>query len=33
MQFIENKPLKESANCMRGIDWRTLDKICKERGF
>lgn len=31
--LIENKPLKESANCMRGIDWRTLDKICKERGF
>lgn len=29
----ENCDIKESANFMKGMKWRDIDVICKERGF
>ena len=31
--LIENRSVRESANFMRGMDWRDIDILCKERGF
>ena len=25
--------IEEAANFMRGMGWREIDKLCKERGF
>lgn len=31
--LIENRSVAESANFMRGMGWRDIDYLCKERGF
>ena len=31
--LIEDEPVKTAANFMRGMKWREIDKMCKERGF
>lgn len=31
--LIENKSISEAANFTRGMDWRSISKLCKERGF
>ena len=31
--FVENRPVEESANFMKGKKWQILDNWCKERGF
>lgn len=31
--LIENKSISESANFMRGMGWRDIEALCKERGF
>ena len=31
--LIENYRAKESANFMRGMGWRDIDILCRERGF
>ena len=29
----ENKTALEAAEFMKGMNWREIDKLCKERGF
>lgn len=31
--LIEDEPVKTAANFMRGMKWKEIDKMCKERGF
>ena len=31
--LIEDETIFKSANFMRGMTWRTIDALCKERGF
>lgn len=31
--LIENRTVSESANFMRGMGWREIDCLCRERGF
>lgn len=31
--LIENSPIIEAANIMRGMKWYDIDILCKERGF
>lgn len=31
--LIEKKTVAEAANFMRGMGWRQIDAMCKERGF
>ena len=31
--LIENKGVSESANFMRGMGWRDIDFLCRQRGF
>lgn len=31
--LIEDKPVYEAANFMRGMKWREIDSLCRERGF
>lgn len=31
--LVENKSVSESANFMRGMRWREIDRLCSERGF
>lgn len=31
--LIENRSVAESANFMRGMGWRDIDYLCRERGF
>lgn len=31
--LVENRNLHDSANFMRGMNWRTIDSLCRERGF
>ena len=31
--LIEDQPLHYSINFMRGMGWREIDELCKERGF
>ena len=31
--LIEDSPIHEAANIMRGMKWTDIDKLCKERGF
>lgn len=31
--LLENETVYNAANFMRGMGWRDIDKICKERGF
>lgn len=31
--LIENENVYEAANFMRGMDWKDIAKLCKERGF
>jgi len=31
--LIEDSPIYEAANIMRGMKWTDIDKLCKERGF
>lgn len=31
--LIENKSVLESANFMRGMGWREIDSLCRQRGF
>jgi hypothetical protein len=31
--LIEKRTVDEAANFMRGMNWRTIDTMCKERGF
>lgn len=31
--LIEGKTVNEAANFMRGMKWRQIDELCKERGF
>lgn len=31
--LIENESVGEAANFMRGMGWRQIDAMCKERGF
>lgn len=31
--LIEKMSYKEAANFSRGMEWRDIDKLCKERGF
>jgi len=31
--LIEGRSVQESANFMRGMGWRDIDALCKERGF
>jgi hypothetical protein len=31
--LIEKKTVTEAANFMRGMGWRQIDAMCKERGF
>lgn len=33
MLLFENKTVSEAANCMRGMNWRDIDVLCKQRGF
>ncbi len=31
--LMGNKSIEQSANFMRGMGWRDIDRLCKERGF
>ena len=31
--LIEGKDIYEAANFMKGMKWRDIDQLCKERGF
>lgn len=31
--LVEDETIFKSANFMRGMTWRTIDALCKERGF
>lgn len=31
--LIENTPVREAANFMRGMGWRDIARLCEERGF
>lgn len=31
--LIENPPVREAANFMRGMGWRDIARLCEERGF
>ena len=31
--LIEDKPVHDAANFMRGMNWREIDGLCRERGF
>lgn len=31
--LIENRDVMEAANFMRGMGWREIDRLCRERGF
>ena len=31
--LIENETVADAANFMRGMGWRQIDAMCKERGF
>lgn len=31
--LIENRSVAEAANFMRGMGWREIDALCRERGF
>ena len=31
--LIENVPVSRAANFMRGMGWREIDKLCRERGY
>ena len=31
--LVENLSVEESANFMRGMNWRQIDALCRERGF
>ena len=31
--LIENESVSNAANFMRGMGWRDIDRLCKERGF
>lgn len=31
--LMEDRSVQESANFMRGMGWREIDKLCNERGF
>ena len=31
--LIEDYSVENAANCSRGMKWRELDKLCKQRGF
>lgn len=31
--LFENSPVSHAANFMRGMNWRDIDVLCKERGF
>ena len=31
--LIENKTISEAANFMRGMGWREIDYLCRQRGF
>ena len=31
--LFENVPVNEAANFMRGLGWREIDFLCRERGF
>lgn len=31
--LIENRSVDEAANFMRGMGWRDIDALCRERGF
>lgn len=31
--LIENIPVREAANFMRGMGWRDIARLCEERGF
>lgn len=31
--LLEGQTVNESANFMRGMNWRQIDALCKERGF
>ena len=31
--LIENRPVHEAANFMRGMGWRDIARLCNERGF
>ncbi len=33
MVLVENKNIYEAANFMRGMGWREIDALCRERGF
>ncbi len=33
MLLIENTPVQEAANFMRGMRWRDIARLCEERGF
>ena len=33
MLLIDGEPVNYAANFMRGVGWKELDKMCKERGF
>lgn len=33
MLLIENIPVREAANFMRGMGWRDIARLCEERGF
>lgn len=31
--LIEKSNIYEAANFMRGMNWKDIDKLCKNRGF
>ena len=31
--LVENLPVDKAADFMRGMNWREIDRLCKERGF
>lgn len=31
--LVEKKAIEESANFMRGMNWRAIDTLCRKRGF
>ena len=31
--LIENVPVNSAANFMRGMGWREIDNLCRQRGF
>lgn len=31
--LIEDKPVQEAANFMKGMGWRDIDRLCRDRGF